>query len=125
MRPDRRCISNCQASKAIKSRDTAQAELLRRSRSYDKISAPAQDLRERASGARVLVTDLAFTDRSGLETPSFLYDTDFVGEQKAELAFRATTIERMGLGGHLLALEQLKRTLAREGLFAAERKRRL
>jgi exodeoxyribonuclease VII large subunit len=46
-------------------------------------------------------------------------------EQKAGLAFRATTIERMGLGGHLLALEQLKRTLAREGLFAADRKRRL
>ena len=46
-------------------------------------------------------------------------------EQKAELAFRATTIERIGLGGHLLALEQLKRTLAREGLFAADRKRGL
>ena len=46
-------------------------------------------------------------------------------ERKAELAFRATTIERVGLGGHLLALEQLKRTLAREGLFAADRKRRL
>ncbi|HEX5027283.1 MAG TPA: exodeoxyribonuclease VII large subunit [Gaiellaceae bacterium] len=46
-------------------------------------------------------------------------------EQKAELAFRATTIERLGLGGHLLALEQLKRKLAAEGLFAAERKRRL
>src|SRR6188472_3739081 len=39
-------------------------------------------------------------------------------EQKAELAFRATMIE-------LLALEQLKRKLAAEGLFAAERKRRL
>ena len=46
-------------------------------------------------------------------------------EQKAELAFRATTIERIGLGGHLLALEQLKRTLAAEGLFATNRKRRL
>jgi exodeoxyribonuclease VII large subunit len=46
-------------------------------------------------------------------------------EQKAELAFRATTIERLGLGAHLLALEQLKRKLAAEGLFAAERKRRL
>jgi len=46
-------------------------------------------------------------------------------EQKAELAFRATTIERIGVGGHLLALEQLKRALAGEGLFAAERKRRL
>ncbi len=46
-------------------------------------------------------------------------------EQKAELAFRATTIERVGLGAHLLALEQLKRALAGEGLFAADRKRRL
>ena len=46
-------------------------------------------------------------------------------EQKAELGFRATTIERIGLGGHLLALQQLKRKLAAEGLFAAERKRRL
>ena len=46
-------------------------------------------------------------------------------EQKAELAFRATTIERIGVGGHLLALEQLKRKLAAEGLFATERKRRL
>jgi exodeoxyribonuclease VII large subunit len=46
-------------------------------------------------------------------------------EQKAELAFRATTIERLGLGGHLQALEQLKRKLAAEGLFAPDRKRRL
>ena len=46
-------------------------------------------------------------------------------EQRGELAFRATTIERIGLGDHLLALEQLKRKLAAEGLFAAERKRRL
>jgi len=46
-------------------------------------------------------------------------------EQKAVLTFRATTIERLGIGGHLVALEQLKRKLAAEGLFAAERKRRL
>jgi exodeoxyribonuclease VII large subunit len=46
-------------------------------------------------------------------------------EQKAVLAFRATTIERLGLGGHLQALEELKRKLAAEGLFALERKRRL
>ena len=48
-----------------------------------------------------------------------------VFEQKAELAFRATTIERLGLGGHLQALEELKRKLAAEGLFAVDRKRRL
>ena len=46
-------------------------------------------------------------------------------ELKGELGLRATTIERIGLGGHLLALEQLKRRLAAEGLFAPERKRRL
>lgn len=46
-------------------------------------------------------------------------------EQKAVLTFRATTIERLGIGGHLVALEQLKRRLAAEGLFAASRKRRL
>ena len=46
-------------------------------------------------------------------------------EQKGELGLRATTIERIGLGDHLLALEQLKRKLAAEGLFADERKRRL
>ncbi len=46
-------------------------------------------------------------------------------EQKAELGFRATTIERIGVGGHLVALELLKRKLAADGLFATERKRRL
>ena len=46
-------------------------------------------------------------------------------EQKGELGLRATTIERIGLGGHLLALERLKRQLATEGLFAPARKRPL
>ena len=46
-------------------------------------------------------------------------------EQKAELGFRATTIERIGVGAHLLALEQLKRKLAAEGVFATDRKRPL
>jgi exodeoxyribonuclease VII large subunit len=46
-------------------------------------------------------------------------------EARGELGLRATTIERLGLGAHLVALEQLKRKLAGEGLFAAERKRRL
>ena len=46
-------------------------------------------------------------------------------EQKGELSFRATTIERFGLGEHLAALERLRRKLAAEGLFADERKRPL
>ena len=46
-------------------------------------------------------------------------------EAKGALTFRAATVERFGLGDHLAALERLKRTLAAEGLFAAERKRPL
>jgi exodeoxyribonuclease VII large subunit len=46
-------------------------------------------------------------------------------EQKGELALRASTIERVGLGAHLLALEKLKRRLAAEGLFSPARKRPL
>jgi exodeoxyribonuclease VII large subunit len=46
-------------------------------------------------------------------------------ELKGELGLRATTIERVGIGGHLAAIEERKRKLAAEGLFAAGRKRRL
>jgi exodeoxyribonuclease VII large subunit len=46
-------------------------------------------------------------------------------EQKGELGLRASTIERIGLGAHLLALERLKRELAAEGLFSPTRKRPL
>ncbi len=46
-------------------------------------------------------------------------------ELKGELGLRASTLERIGVGGHLVALERLKRELAAEGLFASERKRRL
>ena len=44
-------------------------------------------------------------------------------EAKGELSSARTTIERIGLGGHLAAIERLKRALAAEGLFDAERKR--
>ncbi|MGZ8694572.1 MAG: exodeoxyribonuclease VII large subunit [Gaiellaceae bacterium] len=46
-------------------------------------------------------------------------------EAKGDFRLRALTIERFGLGAHLAALERLKRKLAAEGLFAAERKRAL
>ena len=46
-------------------------------------------------------------------------------EQRGELRLKALTIERSGLGAHLAALERLKRKLAAEGLFAADRKRAL
>jgi exodeoxyribonuclease VII large subunit len=46
-------------------------------------------------------------------------------EQRGELRLKALSVERFGLGAHLAALEGLKRKLAAEGLFAAERKRPL
>jgi exodeoxyribonuclease VII large subunit len=46
-------------------------------------------------------------------------------EQRGELRLKALTVERFGLGAHLAALERLKKQLAAEGLFAAERKRPL
>jgi exodeoxyribonuclease VII large subunit len=42
---------------------------------------------------------------------------------RGDFRLRALTIERFGLGDHLARLERLKRKLAAEGLFAAERKR--
>jgi exodeoxyribonuclease VII large subunit len=44
---------------------------------------------------------------------------------RGEFRLRALSLERFGLGEHLAALERLKRKLADEGLFAAERKRPL
>ena len=46
-------------------------------------------------------------------------------EARGQLGLRATAIERIGLGEHLLALERLKRGSAAEGLFAPDRKRAL
>ena len=45
--------------------------------------------------------------------------------QKGSFSLRATTIERVGLGDHLAAIERLKQKLAGEGLFDASRKRPL
>ena len=46
-------------------------------------------------------------------------------EARGELSFRASEIERFGLGEHLAALERLKRKLTAEGLFDDARKRAL
>jgi signal transduction histidine kinase len=56
----------------------------RREKRFSDLSTPAFDLRERTGGARVLVADTAFTDRTG-QAPAFLYDTD-VGSQASALA---------------------------------------
>jgi exodeoxyribonuclease VII large subunit len=46
-------------------------------------------------------------------------------ETRGEFRLRALSLERFGLGEHLAALERLKRKLADEGVFAADRKRPL
>src|SRR3990170_2311382 len=45
--------------------------------------------------------------------------------QRGELRLRALSIERVGIGGDLAALERLEKKLASEGLFAEEGKRTL
>ena len=46
-------------------------------------------------------------------------------EQRGDFYLRVLTVERSGIGAHLVALERLKQQLAAEGLFAADRKRPL
>jgi exodeoxyribonuclease VII large subunit len=87
-------------------------------------------LKDPKTGATLAVTIARRTfDRLGLDLEEgetvHVAGRAEIYEQKGELGFRATTIERIGVGDHLLALEQLKRKLAAEGLFAVERKRRL
>jgi exodeoxyribonuclease VII large subunit len=87
-------------------------------------------LRDPASGACLSATiqrrrfdslDLALADgeRVLVEGKAELYAA------RGTLNFRAVTIERIGIGDHLAAIERLKYALASEGLFAAERKRAL
>jgi exodeoxyribonuclease VII large subunit len=45
--------------------------------------------------------------------------------ERGEFKLRALSIERIGIGAHLAALERLKARLGAEGLFAADRKRPL
>ncbi|WP_028067044.1 sensor histidine kinase [Solirubrobacter soli] len=52
-------------------------EVGRQSRRAAALGDVARDLRDRTNGARVMVTDLTFTDPSGENAPAFLYDTDF------------------------------------------------
>lgn len=87
-------------------------------------------LKESATGATLQVTmgrrafdalELALRDGENVHVEGCAE----VHAMRGTLAFRATTIERFGLGEHLAAIERLKRALAAEGLFAEERKRPL
>src|SRR5438067_2076120 len=73
-------------------------------------------LRSRFDALRI---DLADGDRVHVFGRPELY------EARGDFRLRALSIEPFGLGDHLAALERLKRKLANEGLFAAERKRAL
>src|SRR5437763_8708118 len=63
--------------------------------------------------------DLANGERVHVFGRPQLYD------QRGDFRLKALTIERFGVGAHLATLERLKRKLAAEGLFSAERKRAL
>jgi exodeoxyribonuclease VII large subunit len=65
--------------------------------------------------------------RLGLENGErvHVYGRPELYEQRGDFHLRALSIERYGVGAHLVALEKLKQKLAAEGLFAAERKRLL
>jgi signal transduction histidine kinase len=63
----------------------ADAATVRRVRRADNLYTPSFDLRQRTGGARVLVADLSFTNEFG-KAPTFLYDTDFQGDQSGALA---------------------------------------
>src|SRR5262245_10039466 len=54
-----------------------------------------------------------------------VYGRPELWEMRGELRLRALSIERFGLGAHLVTLDRLKRKLAAEGIFAADRKRPL
>jgi signal transduction histidine kinase len=71
-------LSKNRAPKGGKAADPAydDNETKRRLKRVASLSEPAFDLRERTGGARILVTDLTFTDGDG-RSPAFLYDTDF------------------------------------------------
>ena len=89
------------------------------SRSRIRTRAPACGRRCRGAGSTSSRSSSSDGERVLVEGKAEIY------EAKGELSFRATTIERVGLGDHLAAIERLKRVLAAEGLFAAERKRPL
>jgi exodeoxyribonuclease VII large subunit len=65
--------------------------------------------------------------RLGLENGErvHVYGRPELYEQRGDFHLRALSIERYGVGAHLVALEKLKQKLAAEGLFAAEKKRPL
>jgi exodeoxyribonuclease VII large subunit len=71
--------------------------------------------------ARFDALDLALADGERVH----VFGRPELYEQRGELRLRALTVERFGLGAHLVALERLKRTLAAEGLFDAARKQPL
>jgi signal transduction histidine kinase len=76
-----------------KSRKKNETEPERIQRRANELGQLAVDLRDRTNGARVLVTDLTFTDVTGQHAPAFLYDTDFQGEPDVSalrLAIRAS-----------------------------------
>jgi signal transduction histidine kinase len=73
-------------NKAKKPEDFTDEELKLRGERASELVTPTFELRQRTGGPRVLVADLSWTNRLGDESPAFLYDTDFQGDQTGALA---------------------------------------
>jgi exodeoxyribonuclease VII large subunit len=100
---------------------------LRRQQGWQSVFLTLKDLEEGSclpvtmprSAFDALRLDLADGDRVHVYGRPELY------EARGVFQLRALSLEPLGLGAALLRIERLKKALAAEGLFAAERKRRL
>ncbi|WP_052851527.1 exodeoxyribonuclease VII large subunit [Streptomyces avicenniae] len=84
---------------------------------------PARDVSLRVTCYRAVFDQVADLVREGARVVVFGKPSWYAA--RGELSLRATEIRAVGMGELLVRLERLKRELAAEGLFAADRKRRL
>ncbi|MFR9724289.1 exodeoxyribonuclease VII large subunit [Streptomyces sp. MS19] len=84
---------------------------------------PARDVSLRVTCYRAVFDQVSDVVREGARVVVFGKPSWYAA--RGDLSLRATEIRAVGMGELLVRLERLKRELAAEGLFAADRKRRL
>ncbi|MEV1011227.1 exodeoxyribonuclease VII large subunit [Streptomyces sp. NPDC049881] len=84
---------------------------------------PARDVSLRVTCYRAVFDQVSDVVREGARVVVFGKPSWYAA--RCDLSLRATEIRAVGMGELLVRLERLKRELAAEGLFAADRKRRL
>jgi signal transduction histidine kinase len=86
MRPEFNTAVTAGENKVKEPERWGEEELRIRGERATELVTPTFELRQRTGGARVLVADRTWTNRLGDESPAFLYDTDFQGDQTGALA---------------------------------------